>query len=434
MDYVDEVHRKLISAGIDEAVVQQSDDQVRQLRFSEAKKDLFNTWNESTISVFASLGKRVANVTIKDYNKIDETVEKIVKLCLIVPENPEFMGINPAVSRINKSEVTLMDSEKVSEYATSMIDGSSEAGAERSAGVVYRRFSRIHLKTNYNDLEYSRGGTEFVIRSFAGASTGQENYHFGPSVSKPLLDPQEMGRDSARTALSGKDIKQGADGKFTVLMSPYVIGNILTYSGGFLSAHMVRTGLSMFEGRLGDQVASDAVTLVDDPTDLTGEGARPVDDEGTPTRKNILLEKGVLKTYMHSYSTSRFDSTETTGNAGILSPGPWQLKLLEGGRSFHDMLSGIKDGLFINNTWYTRFQDYRNGVFSTVPRDGVFRIHDGEIVESWSGIRISESVLNILQNVREVSSEAKNCKWWLEIEPSMMPYALIDDVNITRSF
>lgn len=434
MDYVDQVYDKLMKKGLDEAVVEQSDDQTRQLRFSESRKDLFNAWDESTISVLASRGKRVANIVIKDYSRIDETVEEIDRLCSIVPENPEFMGINPKRTTINDEKVSPIDTEKVTEYAQSMIDGSNEAGSERSSGVVYRRFSRIHLRTNYNDLEYERGGTELVIRSFIGDSTGQESYHFGPALSEPSVDPQTIGRNSAETAAKGKKVRQGDGGRFTVLMSPYVIGNILSYSGSFLSSHMIRTGLSFFADRLGDAVASDAFTLTDDPTDRSGEGARPVDDEGTPARKNVLIEKGVLKTYLHSYSTGKLESAESTGNAGILSPMPWQLKMEKGQKGIEDMLSEIEDGLFINNTWYTRFQDYRNGTFSTVPRDGVFRIKDGRIVESWSGIRISDSVLSILKNIVSVSGETKNSKWWLEIEPSIMPYVLVENVNISRSF
>ncbi len=434
MDHVEEVFKKLMKEGIEEAAVEQSDDQVRQTRFSESSKDLFNTWNESTITVLASMGKRVVNVAIKDYSKIDRSVDEIASLCRMVPENPEFMGINPRKSSVQARKVSPMDSEKVSEYAQSMIDGAKDSGSERSAGVVYRRYSRTRLMTGYNDVEYETGGTELVIRSFIGDSTGHESYHFGPALSEPDIDPYEIGGSSARTAKEGGSLKQGEAGKFTVLMSPYVIGNLLSYSGGFLSSHMVRTGLSFFAEKLGEKVASDAVTLEDDPTNRLGEGARPVDDEGTPTRRNTLIENGTLKTYLHSYSTAVLENTETTGNAGILSPSPFQLVLGKGKSSFEEMLSGIKDGLYINNAWYTRFQDYRNGVFSTVPRDGVFRVRDGRIVESWSGIRISDSVPEILQNITGVSRETKNAKWWLEIEPSIMPYALVENVNITRSF
>ena len=110
------------------------------------------------------------------------------------------------------------------------------------------------------------------------------------------------------------------------------------------------------------------------------------------------------------------------------------MRIESGKESFRDMIAGMKDGLFINNAWYTRYQDYKNGIFSTVPRDGVFRIHNGEITGSVSGIRISDSVPGILNNISGVSSETKNTKWWEEIQPSIMPYVMVDSVNISRSF
>ena len=99
-----------------------------------------------------------------------------------------------------------------------------------------------------------------------------------------------------------------------------------------------------------------------------------------------------------------------------------------------DMLEGLENGLLINNAWYTRFQDYRNGVFSTVPRDGVFLIKDGEIQGALSGIRISDSVMDILKNVTASSRERKRVKWWEEISASTMPYAMVDGINISKAF
>jgi len=85
------------------------------------------------------------------------------------------------------------------------------------------------------------------------------------------------------------------------------------------------------------------------------------------------------------------------------------------------------------NTWYTRFQDYRNGDFSTIPRDGIFYIEDGEIKESWQGIRISDNIPRIFSNILDVSNETMQVKWWDEVMPSLIPYVLVKDVNITKS-
>lgn len=96
---------------------------------------------------------------------------------------------------------------------------------------------------------------------------------------------------------------------------------------------------------------------------------------------------------------------------------------------FHDM----KRGLYLTNTWYTRFQNYATGEFSTLSRDGAFLVEDGEIVESWKDIRISDNLLNILGNITAISKERQHERWWLEADPpSLSPYVLIRNVQITK--
>jgi PmbA protein len=351
-----------------------------------------------------------------------------------IPENPSFFGINPKKETYGHVESGSISDTDIQGLCESAISGSLEAGGKRSAGLAYLvRFNHV-LKTSYNEAQYTGGGTELVIRSFSGEGTGQESVHYGPAFRPGSIDAESVGREAGEMAVSGKNLSAGEEGKYTVLMSPYLIGNIISSSSEFLSYYSVDSGMSCFAGKIGYSVSSESFSLADDPLDASGVGYRPFDDEGTPTRRNVFIEKGILKKYMQSYSTGRKSGTESTGNAGIISPSAWQMRIEPGNRSFRDIISDINDGLFINNTWYTRFQDYRNGIFSTVPRDGVFRIKNGEIEGSITGIRISDSVTNILKNVVEVSKETKNTKWWEEIHPSTMPYVLVKNVNISRSF
>lgn len=420
--------------GMDEIVINGTSRDIEQLRFSQNSKDLLNQWYENEYSVFAAKGKRIAEVTLKSSTEIDQRLDELKNMIEKVPENPSFFGINPKAenySNVDSGEIGDIDIQGLCESA---INGSLEAGSERSAGLAYLVRYNHFLKTSYNEAQYSGGGTELVIRSFSGSSTGQECMHFGPSFRRGSIDAEAIGRSAGEIAASGDGISAGNEGKFTVLMSPYLIGNIISSSSEFLSFYAVDSGMSCFAGKLGYKISSEALTLVDDPLDTTGVGFRPFDDEGTPTHRNVFIEKGVLRKYMQSYSTGKKSGTESTGNAGVIAPGAWQMRIEPGMRSFKDMISEMKDGLFINNAWYTRFQDYRNGIFSTVPRDGVFLIKNGEIAGTVSGIRISDSVTNVLKNISEVSKETKNTKWWEEIQPSMMPYVLVNDVNISKSF
>jgi PmbA protein len=202
--------------------------------------------------------------------------------------------------------------------------------------------------------------------------------------------------------------------------------------GSMTSAYSVMVHHSIFVEKQGEKVASDIVTLRDVPASYSIAN-RVFDDEGVPSKENVLISKGVLKTYLHNTSTAKIFKTETTSNAGLVSPTPWNIEMDSGDMSRDQMLSEIKHGLYLTNTWYTRFQNYATGDFSTIPRDGIFLIERGEIKQSWKDIRLSDNALKMLNNIVRISKERQHVHWWAEADPpSLAPYILMKDVQITR--
>ena len=157
---------------------------------------------------------------------------------------------------------------------------------------------------------------------------------------------------------------------YQVLMSPTVAANLLALVGEFASAFSIEAGTSYLVDKLGKKVASEALDL----TDLgKGDGclqARTFDDEGQPTQSTKLIEGGVLKSYLHNLSTAKRFKTKSSGNAGLIEPGPWNLEVGGGDSDYEEMVKEMKRGLVLTSNWYTRFKNYRTGEFSTVPRDG----------------------------------------------------------------
>ncbi len=433
-DILDQLFRRLHAEGFRQVALELVQENVDQVRFSSNTKDLHNHWNEESISVFAETNGRTVSTVIKDASALDSAVARLKEIAARTPENPSFSSLNPepqsysGMPRARSSDVDIED------LASAMINGSLASGSERVAGLVYNRRSAVTVMTDHNRCSYETGGIEAVIRAFRGNFTGQEAQHFGIEANVDSSTMERLGAEAAETASLAQQKADVEPGRHRVLLSPYVMGNILTYSSGFLSYYSVETGLSCFSDLLGKEVSFPGFNLHDSPLDFNGVGARLCDEEGTATARIDIISGGVLKSYLHSYSTASRAGVKTTANAGIISPRSWQLQLDAGRRGYKKILEDMGDGLLIGNSWYTRFQDYRNGVFSTVPRDGVFLVKNGEISGSVSGIRISDSVTSILSGVREISREAKNVKWWEEIAPSSMPYVLVDNVNISRAF
>jgi len=210
------------------------------------------------------------------------------------------------------------------------------------------------------------------------------------------------------------------------------VGSLLGMWGSMTSAYSVMVHLSIFVDKLGQKVASDIVTLRDVPAPYSMSN-RIFDDEGVPAKENVIISKGTLKTYLHNTSTAKIFKTKTTSNAGIVSPGPWNLEMDIGDMTRDEMFREVKHGLYLTNTWYTRFQNYATGDFSTIPRDGVFLIENGEIKQSWKDIRLSDNALKMLNKIVDISKERQHVHWWAEADPpSLSPYLLMKDVQITR--
>jgi PmbA protein len=93
----------------------------------------------------------------------------------------------------------------------------------------------------------------------------------------------------------------------------------------------------------------------------------------------------------------------------------------------------MEHGLYLTNTWYTRFQNYATGDFSTIPRDGIFLIKDGEIRQSVKDLRLSDNVLRLLGQITAASKERQHVHWWLEANPpSLSPFVFAEDIQMTR--
>ena len=247
------------------------------------------------------------------------------------------------------------------------------------------------------------------------------------------FDGVKASEEASELAKKAKSPGLGKEGRYDLVFTPLCFATML--GGGLysISAFFVDSGISFFLDKMGEKVASDMFTLVNDGTMDKGIFASKFDEEGVPARKTSLIEDGVLKSYLHNTSTAVKFETETTANAGLDIPEPQNLVVKKGNQEFHDLVGDVKNGLLVTNTWYTRFQNFMTGDFSTIPRDAILKIEDGEIVGSVKNIRISDNMLRVLKNIDGLSKNTQQIHWWECEYPLFSPYVLVRDVNITTS-
>jgi PmbA protein len=429
---IERIYRR-VEKEVDQAAVKLSRSVVTQIRFSNNMIDINNQWNEEMASIFMAKNGKTFMFNVRNEDDLEKIMPRSLGAMDNIERNDDFFSLNDKknVYRQKKFKDQKLRGVDGQEFVNDFIDA-IKPFVKRSGGVFYKKQVEEEIQTPFNGGSQKQFGVEFVARAFNNDDYPVQTAFTSSSDDDfPLLFEQE--EEILDLSRNIRSIKDGKDGKFNVIFSPLCFASLASYAIPMASAFQIDSGMSMFADRMEKKIGSSSLTMYDDPLDDSMFESRAFDDEGTPARKTPVIEKGIVKNFLHNYSTAKKYNVETTGNAGIISPTPWQISVEPGNEDVDDMIASTKRGLYIVNTWYTRFQDYREGVLSTIPRDGIFYIENGEIKESWSGIRISDSLLKIFKNIEGVSRETKKVKWWDETLHTKSPYVSVYDVNISKS-
>ena len=169
--------------------------------------------------------------------------------------------------------------------------------------------------------EENRTRSRFTIEAVASSATEKQSGHLGPGGSEGYelfdrINVEDTAREAARIAVTMLGAKPCPAGKIPVVIDNGFGGVIFHEACGHgLEATAVARNASVFAGRLGQQIASPLVTALDDGTIPNGWGSAEMDDEGTPTAKNILIENGILRSYLVDRLNSRRMHTAITGSS-----------------------------------------------------------------------------------------------------------------------
>lgn len=280
--------------------------------------------------------------------------------------------------------------------------------------------------TSHKILVNSRGFTGEYRRSYCGFSTSpiahdekgamQRNYWYSNSrTARALESPEEIGHIAAQRTLRRLGARQVKTQAAPVVFSPEIarsiIGNIFSAAEG----DAIYRNASFFNGMLGEQVAGENITVIDDGTmvfdgefgRIGGFGTSPFDGEGLPTRRTVLVEKGILKNYVTNTYTGRKLGMPSTGNAsrglaGNPGTGAGNFYLEPGDLTPEQILADVKQGLYVTETMGFGVNlvtgDYSQGA------SGIW-IENGELTFPVEEITIAGNLKDMYKNVVAVGND-----------------------------
>ncbi|CAM4458363.1 TldD/PmbA family protein [Myxococcus xanthus] len=198
------------------------------------------------------------------------------------------------------------------------------------------------------------------------------------------FSPEDVAREAARQAVATLGAVDCVAGPQTVVLAPGWSGILLHEAVGHgLEADFIRKGTSLFAGKLGEKVASDLVTIIDDGTVSSGRGSINIDDEGNPGERKVLIENGVLKGYLYDSLNAQLMGQRSTGSGRRESfkhlpmPRMTNTFLAPGDHAPEDILKEVKRGLYCA-TFGGGQVDITNGNFVFEVSEA-YQIEDGKL-------------------------------------------------------
>lgn len=222
--------------------------------------------------------------------------------------------------------------------------------------------------------------------------------------------PEEVGTGAAREAVTMLDAIEAPAGQMPVVCSNGW-GGVLFHEavGHGLEADGIQRETSFYTGKMGQLVGSDLVTLVDDATVPNLRGSFNVDDEGTPSQRKVLIEKGVLRGYMYGKLTAQQLGASSTGNGRRESFRHYPLVrmtntfLLPGPSKPEEIYSSTKNGLYAKE-FVGGVVDTTSGSFTFTVREA-YLIESGEITQPVKGVTLIGSGPEVLQTIDMVADD-----------------------------
>jgi len=254
--------------------------------------------------------------------------------------------------------------------------------------VKYLDYEQNVLIANSEGLfaEDKRVRTRTMIEAIASANGEMQSGYYGPGVHMGFefynkIDIEEYAKEAARTAKTMVFADASPSGKMPVVIDNGFGGVIFHEACGHgLEATSVAKGTSVFTGKIGEQIASDILTAVDDGTIPNAWGSQNIDDEGTPMRKNVLIENGVLKGYLIDKLNGKKMGMSSTGSGRRQS-----YKYPPTSRMTNTYIASGKHSLeeIIANTEYGLYAKYMGGgSVNTATGDFNFAVREGYLIEN----------------------------------------------------
>jgi predicted Zn-dependent protease len=402
---VDTVLRLAKSIGVAETEVHVDETISALTRF--ANNGIHQNVAEHTVnvSVRTQVDRRTARATTNrtDEDSLRAAIEVSLSLAHSQPKNPLLLPMPGkqryrAVNRFVKQTAALTPEDRARAVRRAcdlaIEKGQTAAGIFSSAQTQAAMGNSCGLFAAYLD---THAVFSITMQEGLAASWAKEN-----AANVADIDPQRLAQRASEKAHRATDARELAPGRYTVILEPAAVLDLIGFLFYDFAATAVRDKRSCFNERMGTQVFGKNISIVDDVYHPLQLGA-PYDGEGIPRQRVLLADRGVPKNLVYSRASAKVAKRRPTGHGFMLpneyGEAPMNLVFSGGNSSLEQMVASTERGLLVTRLWYIREVDPYEKIMTGMTRDGLFLVEKGRVTSAVRNFRFNQSILEMLRNV-----------------------------------
>ncbi|MCC7382829.1 MAG: TldD/PmbA family protein [Deltaproteobacteria bacterium] len=285
-----------------------------------------------------------------------------------------------------------------------------------ASGFVATRFGAVDLGfngdgayaiANSNGLFAYHTTTRATMSLTMASKSGASGWSEGESLAISRLDTDGLIHRAAKKALFAGEPRTLAPGPYPVILEPAAVASLMSFLALAVGAEQVEEGRSFLSGRIGERIAPETITVLDDLGHSLHRGP-PFDADGVARRKVTVIDRGVARQPVYGLESARRHNAEPTGHrlsSAVFGETEVASHLvMEGGKaSLADLVAACPRGVLVTRCWYVQVVDPRRLILTGVTRDGTFLIEGGELVAPIQKMRFNVSLLDLFERIEAMS-------------------------------
>src|SRR5437763_9159545 len=422
-DLAQDIVRRAMNGGAtaSECVIRDGDEFSTLVRLGQV--ETLKESGSKAIGVRVFNGKRAASTYSSDFshNGLDRMLKSALELSRITSEDPDagipdpdqLGSLDGNLDLYSADVYSLPGHERIS-YARR----AEKAALDYDARIKNSDGGSFDAATGRKVLANSHGFVGQYQRSYCSVAavpiaqseggTMQRDYWFSVARNLARLEPPEaVGKVAAQRTLRRLGGRKVKTARVPIVFDPLVATSILGHIFEGINGDSVYRGASFLAGKLGQKIAAPQVTVIDDGTIVGGFGTSPFDGEGIPTRRTVVIENGVLKSYVLNTYTAKKLGLQTTANAsrglaGTPGIGPGNYFLQPGARTPQQLIGDVKEGLYVTEFLGMGVNlvtgDYSRGA------SGLW-LSGGELTYPVEEITVAGNLKDMFLNISEIAND-----------------------------